>query len=124
MFAVSLLLFIIIVSLLDHHKSSVIVCNSTSCAWNKLCRCTRREISVYDNTVKGLCLQHTEGIKERILDPMQEKRIIESDGDSEFGKKVIDKIMKMQEEKLLKDPDAFARWMDKAFRKRQTRRKE
>ena len=49
---------------------------------------------------------------------MQEKRIIESDGDSEFGKKMIDKIMKMQEEKLLKDPDAFAKWMGKAIRKR------
>ena len=113
MFAVSLLLFMVIVSLLEHHKSSVIVCNSISCTWNKLCRCTRRGISIYDNTVKGLCLYHTESMQERILDPMQEERIIESGGDSEFGKKMIDKIMKMQEEKLLKDPDAFARWMKK-----------
>ena len=50
---------------------------------------------------------------------MQEKRMIKSAGDSEFGKKMIDKIMKMQEEKLLKDPDAFARWMQKQAKRKQ-----
>ncbi len=39
-------------------------------------------------------------------------------GDSEFGKKMIDKIMRLQEEKLLKDPDAFAKWMGKVIRKK------
>lgn len=50
---------------------------------------------------------------------MQEKRTIESN--SEFGSEAMDKIMKAQEERLLKDPDAFSKWMDKVFRKRQER---
>ena len=105
----------------------VIACNSVSCRHNKLCRCTRKNIAVYDNTVKGLCLNHTESMKERILDPMQGtmqgKQMIESSGDSEFGAEMIEKIMKLQEEKLLKDPDTFAAWMDKVFRKRHRKQK-
>jgi len=37
-------------------------------------------------------------MKERILDPMQEKRMIESSS-SEFGTKMIEKIMRLQEER-------------------------
>ena len=93
-------------------KGCGIKCFSFSCRYNRSGKCGRKEITVYDNTVKGLCLHHTESMKERILDPMQEKRMITSAGDSEFGKKMIDKIMKMQEEKLLKDPDTFDKWMN------------
>ena len=116
MFIISLLLLVVVVSLLEsaeQHKSSVVVCNSISCTWNKLCRCTRRAIAIYDNTVKGLCLYHTEDIKERIFDPMREKRMIES---SEFSSEMMDKIMKAQEDKLLKDPNAFAGWLRKQGR--------
>ena len=118
MFISLIILVIVVCSIASAGQSKIIVCNSVSCKWNKLCRCTRNKISVYDNTVHGLCFHHTESMKERILDPMQGKRIIESSGDSEFGKKMLDNIMKLHEEKLLKDPDAFANWMGKAIRKR------
>ena len=114
MFVIGFLTLIFILcsfALMGQSKSSVVMCNSTSCTWNKLCRCTKKEISVYDNTVKGLCLNHTESMKERILDPMREKRIIETN--SGFGTEMIDKAMKLQEEKLLEDPKAFAKWMRK-----------
>ena len=101
-------------------RPPVIMCNSVSCSHNKLCRCTRKEIAVYDNTVKGLCAHHTESMKERILDPMQEKRITKSD---EFGSEMIEKIMKAQEEKILKDPDTFDKWMNKVYRKRQCKQR-
>ena len=97
-------------------RPPVIMCNSVSCSHNRLCRCTRKEIAVYDNTVKGLCAHHTESMKKRILDPIQEKRIIESS--DEFGSEMTDKIMKAREETLFKDPDAFAKWMGEAIRKK------
>ena len=127
MFIICAVIFLaIVISLIraEQGKPSVIACNSVSCRYNKLCRCTKRDIVVYDNTVKGLCLYHTENMKERILDPMREKRMIEGSGNSEFGTEMMDKIIKAQEEKLLKDPDTFSRWMSKVFRKRQARRKE
>lgn len=118
--AVILLAIVMLAMSAEQGRSSVVMCNSVSCKWNKLCRCTKRDIAVYDNTVKGLCLYHTENMKERILDPMREKRMIEVGGDSEdFGKEMMDKIMRSQEEKLLKDPDTFAKWMNKVFRKKQ-----
>ena len=122
MFIICVIIFVVIAMSLTSSgggRPPVIMCNSVSCSHNRLCRCTRKEIAIYDNTVKGLCLDHTESMKERILDPMQEKRMIKSSGDSEFGKKMIDKIMKAQEEKLLKDPDTFDKWMNKVYRKRQ-----
>lgn len=127
MFIICTVIFLaIVISLLSSGGSNppVIACNSVSCRHNKLCRCTRKNIVIYDNTVKGLCLHHTESMKERILDPMQGKRMIESGGNSEFGTEMVEKIIKLQEEELLKDPDAFSRWMNKIFKKRQAGRKE
>ena len=116
MFISFILLVIVLCSIVSAGQGKIIVCNSISCKYNRLCRCARKEIAVYDNTVKGLCLHHTESMKERILDPMQGKRMIENS--SEFSSEMIDKIMKAQEEKLLKDPDAFAKWMGKVIRKK------
>lgn len=115
---VALLVIVTLASRGEMGRSTVVMCNSCACKWNKLCRCTKGKIAVYDNTVKGLCLNHTEDMKERILDPMREKRMIESSCNSKFGTEMMDKIMRLQEEKLLKDPDAFAKWMGKATRKK------
>jgi len=79
-------------------KANVVMCSSFSCVYNKKARCTKKEVAIYDNTVKGLCLDHSESMDKRILEPMG-------------------KIMQAQEEikdsELLKNPKAFAKWMRK-----------
>ena len=110
-----LLAIVIFASQGEVGRASVVVCNSYSCSWNKLCRCTRREIAIYDNTVKGLCLHHTEDMEKRIINPLQEKRLIRRSG---LSSEVMGKSMKLREEKLLKDPNAFAKWMGKTIRKK------
>lgn len=91
-------------------KPPVVMCSSFSCAYNKRAICTRKEIFVYDNTVLGLCLFHSETMSQRILEPMGKV--------AERGKsnpQMINKIMQAQEAKrdsrLIKNPKAFARWM-------------
>lgn len=93
-------------------NSSVVMCGSFSCAYNRRGRCTRKEISICDNTVKGLCLYHSETMSQRIIEPMGKI--------AERGKpnpQMINKIMQAQEDKsdseLIKDPKAFATWIRK-----------
>ena len=93
-----------------------IKCFSFSCGHNKGGRCSRKEAAVYDNTVTGLCLHHTKNMKQRILDPMQGNCIIENNGG--FSSEMMDKAMKAQEERILKDPNAFAKWMGRLMRKK------
>lgn len=91
-------------------KASVVMCGSFSCAYNRRGRCTRKEIVIYDNTVKGLCLYHTETMTKRILEPMG--KIVER---SKPNPQMIIKIMQAQEARkdseLINNPKAFARWM-------------
>lgn len=107
-----ILLGVLFVSVLSagQSKASVVMCNSFSCAYNKRARCTRKEIFVYDNTVKGLCLNHSDTMKKRILEPMG--KVAER---NKPNPQMIDKIMKAQEDKrdseLINNPKAFARWM-------------
>lgn len=96
-------------------KGCGIKCFSSSCLYNRGGKCARQGISVYDNTVKGLCLYHTENMKQRVLDPMQGKQMIEV---GKVNEEAIGRIIQEEEEKLLKDPDAFAKWMRKAIRKK------
>lgn len=53
--------------------TTVVRCGSVSCSHNSGGRCTKTTISVYDNTVKGLCLDHTEKMHKRIIEPMIQK---------------------------------------------------
>ena len=115
MFAISLLVLLVVAVLstsAEQGKSSVIVCNSISCSWNKLCRCTRKNISIYYNTVTGLCLHHTDSMKDRVLEPMRKNKLLER---YEYETYVADMLAEKEEnakdEELLKNPDAFARWM-------------
>ena len=90
-----------------------IKCFSFSCRHNKGGRCSRKEIAVYDNTVEGLCLSHTSNMKDRVLEPMRETRLLERYEHETYV--VADALKKTQEdmkdEELLKNPNAFARWM-------------
>jgi len=96
------------------NKTSVVMCGSFSCAYNRRARCTRKQIAVYDNTILGLCLYHSETMKKRILEPMNKGIKIER---GKPNPQMIDKIMKAQEEikdsELINNPRAFADWMRK-----------
>ena len=115
MFAISLLVLLVVAMLSTSAKqgrSSVVMCSSVSCKWNKLCRCTRKNIAIYDNTVQGLCLHHTSNMKDRVLEPMRKSRLVER---YEREVYVADTLAKREEEakddELLKNPNAFARWL-------------
>ncbi len=98
----------------SQNKTSVVMCSSFSCAYNRRARCTRKEIAIYDNVVTGLCLFHSELMGKRIIEPMNKAKTIER------GKpkpQMVNKIMKAQEgiqdSELIKNPKAFANWMRK-----------
>ena len=117
MFAISLLMLTFILcsfASAEQSRSSVIMCNSISCTWNKRCRCTRKEIAVYDNTVEGLCLYHSANMKDRVLEPMRKSKLLEQYQHETY---VVDMIAKQEEDikdaELLKNPAAFSRWMRK-----------
>lgn len=97
----------------------VVMCSSFSCAYNKKARCTRKGIAIYDNTVIGLCLYHTETMAKRILEPMAKGVKIER---GKPNLQMINKIMKAHEEnknsELVKNPKAFAKWIRKQGIKR------
>ena len=117
MFLVCAIIFLAIAMLAmsaERGKVSVVMCNSTSCTWNKLCRCTRRNIAVYDNTVKGLCLHHSESMKDRVLEPMKTSKLLERYEDETQAAEAMNDIKeRFKDEELLKNPNAFAKWMRK-----------
>ena len=53
--------------------SSKVRCTSSTCSYNRGGRCSKGVITVYDNTIKGLCLDHTEDMNKRIIEPMTKK---------------------------------------------------
>ena len=110
LFIVLLGLGAICVSSVSAVQTTVVMCNSFSCAYNRRARCIRGKIAIYDNRVIGLCLYHTETMSKRILEPMD--KVVER---GKPNPQMINKIMKTQEEikdsELLKNPKAFARWM-------------
>lgn len=91
-------------------KTSVVMCTSFSCIYNNKGRCVRKKIVIYDNTVIGLCLDHSETMSKRIIEPMGKVGTIER---GKPNPQMIDKIMKAQEDKrdseLIKNPKAFAK---------------
>ena len=94
----------------EQNKTSVVMCSSFSCAYNKKARCTRQQIVVYDNTVIGLCLYNSETMSRRILEPMG--KVVER---SKPNPQMITKIMQAQDKardsELIKNPKSFARWL-------------
>lgn len=112
MMFILLILGALLVSVLSvgQSKTTVVMCGSFSCAYNRRARCTRKEIAIYDNKVIGLCLYHSESMSKRILEPMG--KVPER---SKPNLQMINKIMQAQEDKkdieLIKNPKAFARWI-------------
>ena len=103
----------VFVSVLSAGQSKAsVVCHSFSCAYNRGGHCARQKVIIYDNTVKGLCLYHSESMEKRILEPLNKGIMIET---GKPNPKMINKIMKAQEDKrdseLINNPKAFARWM-------------
>lgn len=64
---------ILIAALVRPRMSTVVQCLSFTCSYNRQGQCCKERISVYDNMVKGLCYDHTEDMRERILEPMARK---------------------------------------------------
>lgn len=89
------------------------MCNSISCKWNRACRCTKKSISIYDNTIIGLCLNHTEDIQVRVLDAFTKGREI---GAKDGEIKLLGELT--EDMKLLKNPKEFDSWMQKKFGKK------
>ena len=100
------------------NKTSVVMCSSFSCAYNRRARCIRKEVAIYDNTVKGLCLYSSETMSQRILEPMGKGGTIER---GKPNLQMINKIMQIQEDKknseLIKNPKAFGRWIRRLVEK-------
>ena len=96
------------------NQSCGIKCFSFSCKHNRGGRCIRKNITIYDNTVTGLCLFHTENMTKRILEPMRKIRVIEK---GKGNPQMIGRIMKAQEDikdaELVKNPKAFTKWLRK-----------
>ena len=96
-------------------KGCGIKCFSFRCRYNKSGKCERQEITVYDNTIKGLCLNHTDSMDDRVIEPLlnsgwsygskREIRIVSGGSKKKNGA--------MTDEKLLKNPAAFSKWMMK-----------
>ena len=66
-------LFIIIMCMVIGANSSGcgIKCFSVTCKHNKGDKCRRKDITIYDNTVVGLCLNHTDDMNNRVIKPMK-----------------------------------------------------
>lgn len=110
---VILLVIVMSLSSSGNGRPPIIMCNSVSCTHNKLCRCTRKEVSVYDNTVTGLCLDHTDSMKDRVLEPMRKSKLLEQYEHETYTVRAMDRVEeKFKDEELLKSPSAFARWMN------------
>ena len=93
-------------------KASVVMCHSFTCANNIRGCCVRQKIIVYDNTVVGLCLYHTDNMSKRILEPMG--KVVER---GKPNSNIVNKIVRADEDKrdseLIKNSKAFTLWMRK-----------
>lgn len=112
LFIVLLGLGIVCVSTFSAGQTTVVMCHSFGCIHNRKGRCIRKEVVVYDNTVLGLCLNHSDTMSKRILEPMNKGIAVER---SKPNPQMITKIMQVEEKakdsELIKNPKAFAEWM-------------
>ena len=101
-----IIILALILVLIFTQQACCVKCVSFSCKHNSGGRCIRKNITIYDNTVTGLCLHHTDNMTKRILEPMEEIGMIEKS-----NPKIIKAQEDIKDEELLKNPKAFARWM-------------
>ena len=107
-------LFIIIMCMIigaNSNSGCGIKCYSYSCRHNKGGKCRRKDITIYDNTVVGLCLNHTDNMNNRIIEPLKNVGFHEEHCVTvRFSAKAQEDI---KDEVLLKNPRAFSTWMKK-----------
>ena len=107
-------LFIIIMCMVIGANSSSgcgIKCFSFTCQHNRGGKCRRKNIVVYDNVIKGLCLNHTDNMNKRIIEPMKNAGFHEEHCVTvKFSAKAQEEI---KDEVLLKNPKYFSAWMKK-----------
>jgi len=110
-----LIVVILVLSIGASQKGCGIKCFSFSCRFNRNGKCGRQEITVYDNTVTGLCLNHTESMKDRVIEPIMKSSLFGS-----YKHKTcisVRSFKKTQEamldDKLLKNSSVFAKWLRK-----------
>lgn len=115
----ALLIIAILCVSAEKPTARVVLCQSVDCEWNSLCRCTRQRIGITDALIKGVCVYHTQDMKDRILKPPPTRKAVMGCG--VVDENMLDKIMELQDEKLLKDPDAFDKWMKMNLRTRRKR---
>jgi hypothetical protein len=74
-FFILLVIMFWMIALVNNQRktSTVIRCHSSTCGHNKKKRCTKTLISVYDNPVWGMCFDHTQTMRKRVIEPMAEK---------------------------------------------------
>jgi hypothetical protein len=87
-------------------------CYSFDCKKNHRGKCVMREIEVYDNGVKGMCLWHTDNMYDRVLDPIKKGIAI---GEKQGKAKTIDSLLKEVENskdaKAIHSQEEFRLWL-------------
>lgn len=122
LFMMLLLIGIILVatgSAAKPRPTTVVLCQSLDCNWNKLCRCTRDRVGIADAMVKGLCAHHTQHMRDRIIEPLPTKKVVIEHGKVNY--KMLDKICAGQDEDILKDDAVFDDWMKRHMKPRKER---
>jgi len=66
LFVLILILISVSLSHRQHRDATVVRCLSKSCKFNEGMRCTRLGITIYDNEVTGLCVEHTDDMLKRL----------------------------------------------------------
>lgn len=113
---ISVIVFLLVLTIKQGGETTLVVCNSISCKWNKLCRCTRKRIAVYDNAVKGLCVHHSEDVMDRIEGAIKIGREVGAvDGKIEATGAIRRAIEASEDSAMLRDDKEFERWMRKRF---------
>lgn len=111
--AVIIFIFFILSAMVN--KTYVVKCESKSCDFNIAGRCKRRDVQIYDNGVKGICLWHTLPVIERVSEVLAKGK--------QVGKKMgeitlIDELLKLSEEQrkdllAISTKDDFKKWMER-----------
>lgn len=104
-------------SAIQERKTRIKGCYSFECKNNLNGVCKLKEIVIYNNSVIGLCLNHTSSMQKRVLDPLLRGiEIGKKDGEADAYGKISKALESVEDDaKLLKDKNEFAKWMKEKF---------
>jgi len=108
---VYVLFFVFLMSMfsLMFKKAEVTKCHSRSCKHNAYGNCKKPKITIYDNGVLGLCLDHTEEMSKRVTEPLAKGIQI---GMKVGEANVMGQIIKKNEiDSITKDEKGFNSWL-------------